>query len=140
MSTCSFATSRAATLLASSIVAVALLLPGAATGQHLGDVICTVDAAFDGTIVAMKEAPSAAQGAGPALRYELTVKVDNALKGVAANSTQRLDYPLPAPARHLREGMRGVFLLTRGKLVRIEPAEHAGIVKKLLNDPLHCRR
>lgn len=140
MSTRSNANARIMPILAAFVAAAAFVHAGAATGQQLGEVICTVDAAFEGTIATMKEAPSAAQGVSQAKRYELTVKVDNPLKGVAANSIQRLDYALPAAARFLREGASGVFLLSRGKLVRVEPAEHAGIVKKLLNDPTHCRR
>jgi hypothetical protein len=119
---------------------LAALHPGFTSAQHLGEVICSVDSAFAGTIVAMKDRSTDAATSDSQRLYELTVRVDQVIKATAANATLRLELSTRLPAQHLREGSTYVFLLSRGKLIRLEPSEHAGIVKKLLGDPAHCKR
>jgi hypothetical protein len=119
---------------------LAALHPGIASAQHLGEVICSVDSAFAGTILAMKDKSANAATTDSQRLYELTARVDQVIKATAANATLRLELSTRLPAQHLREGSTYVFLLSRGKLIRLEPSEHAGIVKKLLGDPSHCKR
>lgn len=131
--------SRWVVALASGILAA--WHPGIPSAQHLGDVICSVDSAFAGTIVAMKDRSADAAASGSQRLYELTVRVDRVIKAAAsANTTLRLELSTRLAAQHLSEGSKYVFLLSRGKLIRLEPSEHATIVKQLLGDPSHCRR
>lgn len=119
---------------------LAALHPGVPSAQHLGEVICSVDTAFAGTIVATKDRSADATASGSQRLYELIVRVDQVIKAAAANTTLKLELSTRLPAQHLSEGSMYVFLLSRGKLIRLEPSEHAAIVKKLLGDPLHCKR
>jgi hypothetical protein len=114
--------------------------PGSAPAQHLGETICSVDSAFAGTILAMKDRSADATGSGSQRRYELTARVDQVIKAATAGRTLTLELSTREPVRHIAEGSTYVFLLSRGKLIRLEPSEHATIVKQLLGDPSHCRR
>lgn len=120
--------------------ALAASHPGIASAQHLGEVICSVDSAFAGTILAMKDRSANAATSDSQRLYELTARVDQVIKATAANATLKLELSTRLPAQYLREGSTYVFLLSRGKLIRLEPSDHAGIVKKLLGDPSHCQR
>jgi hypothetical protein len=60
-----------------AVLAFGLAIAGAARAQHLGDVICKADAAFVGTIVAMKALPAPPGRSAVAL----DVSVEQRLKG-----------------------------------------------------------
>jgi len=138
----SFKQRRSAARLVVTLVSavLAVLHPGIPSAQHLGDVICSVDSAFAGTIVAMTDRSADAAAAGSQRLYELTVRVDQVIKAATASRTLKLELSTRLAAQHLSEGSMYVFLLSRGKLLRLEPSEHATIVKKLLGDPSHCKR
>jgi len=111
-----------------------LALAGVASAQHLGEVICKADAAFVGTIVAMKPLPAPAGRNAVAM----TVTVEQRLKGPADATTLDLTLEGERLPVHLRPDARRVFLLQAGKLIRVEPEEHIGITRKLLADKSLC--
>ncbi len=117
-----------------AVLAFSLALAGAALAQHLGDVICKADAAFVGTIVAMKPQPAPPGRSAVAL----DVNVEQRLKGPAGPATLELTLEGERLPVHLHPDTRRVFLLQSGKLFRIEPEEHIGITRKLLADKSHC--
>ena len=117
-----------------AVLAFGMALAGAALAQHLGDVICKVDAAFVGTIVAMNPLPAPPGRSAVAL----DVNVEQRLKGPAGPATLDLTLEGERLPVHLRPDARRVFLMQSGKLIRIEPEEHIGITRKLLADKSHC--
>lgn len=116
-------------------LALGMSLSTAAAGQHLGEVICMADAAFVGTIVAMKPLPAPAGRNAVAM----TVTVEQRLKGPAGATTLELSLEGERLPVHLRADARRVFLLQAGKLIRVEPEEHIGITRKLLADKSLCK-
>ena len=117
-----------------AVLAFGLAIAGSAPAQHLGDVICKADAAFVGTIVAMKALPAPPGRSAVALN----VSVEQRLKGPAGPATLELTLEGERLPVHLHPDTRRVFLLQSGKLFRIEPEEHIGITRKLLADKSHC--
>ncbi len=117
-----------------AVLAFGLAIAGAAHAQHLGEVICKADAAFVGTIVAMKPQPAPPGRSAVAL----AVNVEQRLKGPAGPSTLDLTLEGERLPVHLRPDARRVFLLQSSKLIRIEPEEHIGITRKLLADKSLC--
>jgi len=118
-----------------TVLALGLSWAPVAIGQHLGEVICKADAAFVGTIVSMKPLPASAGRNA----VEMTVTVEQRLKGAAGATTLDLTLEAERIPDHLRPDARRVFLLRAGKLFRIEPEEHIAITRKLLADKSLCK-
>lgn len=115
-------------------LAAGLALAVAASAQHLGEVVCKADAAFVGTIVAMKPLPAPAGRQAVAM----TVQVEQRLEGSGGASTLDLTLEAARIPDHLRPDAKRVFLLQAGRLIRIEPEEHVAITRKLLADKSLC--